>query len=81
MMAEGDFIPKAANAMELGLEASEVSTAAWTFGILGTTLTFGVIEASESEAVSFPSMEVVGVRGGVARVTAGGTTVRSGVDG
>lgn len=49
-------------------------------GTRGTILTLGVSEASESEVASLPSIEVVGVNGGVARVTVG-VTGCSGVDG
>lgn len=81
MMEDGERIPIpcAAKAIELGLGGKELSTVACALGVRGTTLTRAVIEASESEAASFPSMEVVGVNGGVAGVTTEDSD--SGVDG
>jgi hypothetical protein len=79
MMADGDRIPYAAKAIELGRWGREGSMVVCNFGARGTILTFDVREASESEAASLPSIEVVGVRGGVARVTVG-VTGCSGVD-
>lgn len=71
MMEDGERIPMpcAAKAIELGLGGKEGSIAACVLGIRGTTLTRAVMDASESEAASFPSVEVVGVNGGVAGVT------------
>lgn len=77
MISDGDRMPNAAKAIELGLEGEPVSRGTCSFGVRGTTLTLDDVEASESDAASLPSMEVVGVNGGVAGVTTCGSVERS----
>jgi hypothetical protein len=71
MMSDGDRMPNAAKAIELGLAGNPVSKGTCCLGVL----VLDVTEASESDVVSLPSTEVVGVNGGVAGVTTFGSAV------
>lgn len=83
IIAEGAFIPNEDMAIELGLEGvSGVDDGDGEgFGALGTGLSSGVRAISESEMVSLPSREAVGVNGGVEVTTLFFCTGCSGVDG